>query len=88
MSNRLFGWDLPPGCTNADIERQAGADMSEEEGTVRELLEEAGVDRGTIDRIAEVVDSLASKECTYCVQRENRMLEEVDRVFGANSNSA
>ena len=24
-----FGWDLPPGVTNADIERQAGADYDD-----------------------------------------------------------
>jgi hypothetical protein len=23
----IFGWDLPPGCTNADIERVAGGDL-------------------------------------------------------------
>lgn len=26
--SRLFGWDLPPGCTVGDIERQAGDDFS------------------------------------------------------------
>jgi len=25
--NRIFGWDLPPGCTNADIERVYGGDL-------------------------------------------------------------
>ena len=26
MSRSVFGWDLPPGCTNADIDRAAGGD--------------------------------------------------------------
>ena len=24
MSSKVFGWDLPPGCTHADIERHFG----------------------------------------------------------------
>ena len=27
MSRSPFGWDLPPGCTNADIDRAAGGHM-------------------------------------------------------------
>lgn len=30
--DRLFGWDLPPGCTSRDIDRAAGA-LDEEEDT-------------------------------------------------------
>lgn len=29
MSRNPFGWDLPPGCTNADIDRAMGAYMDE-----------------------------------------------------------
>ena len=27
--NHPFGWDLPPGCTNADIDRAMGGDCDE-----------------------------------------------------------
>ena len=31
MSRHIFGWDLPPGCTNADIDRAFGGDDVERE---------------------------------------------------------
>lgn len=31
MSRSPFGWDLPPGCTDADIDRAMGGDNGEED---------------------------------------------------------
>lgn len=62
MTRNIFGWDLPPGCTHADIERAAGGGPFElplnmpgyaaywdEDGNVY-----AGVDNGEPPKIGNV----------------------------------
>lgn len=68
---RKFGWDLPPGCTHADIDRHFGAgEMSHEAEEVYVLLEDAGVEQSIIDKVCETIDLLAAKECPVCLQKE------------------
>lgn len=76
----IFGWDLPPGCTSGDIERAfGGGDPSPESEEIYEMLEAAEVDQTIIDKVCEIVDRLALKECPECVRRQN----EAEAVFEA-----
>lgn len=67
----IFGWDLPPGCSIRDIERQAGPDPSPESEEVYEILDNAEVNQTVIDKVCAIVDRLALKECPVCIQKQN-----------------
>ena len=64
-----FGWSLPAGCTT--IPGEDVPDTSPESEEAYELLEKAEVDQAIIDRICEMIDTLALKECPECVRRQN-----------------
>lgn len=71
----MFGYsNLPPGCTNRDIDRAAGADTSPESDEVYGLLEDAECAPDLIDKVIEIVDGLADRayaerECPVCDKR-------------------
>ena len=76
-----FGWDLPPGCTMGDIEQHfGGGDPSPESDQVFELLETAEVAQDLIDKVCEIVDTLAYKaaNCKECIRRQEA---EADKHF-------
>jgi len=57
--SRMFGWDLPPGCTTHDIERAIGGrDPFPEEDAALEILETAGVATDVNDKIVEIIGKL------------------------------
>lgn len=79
----IFGWDLPPGCTNRDIENAfGGGDPSPESELIQELLEAAGVEPSTIDRIVKLYDDAEYKaaNCPECERRANAAEAEFDAV--------
>lgn len=77
-----FGWDLPPGCTMGDIERHfGGGEMSPEAEDVLGMLEAAEVDQDIIDKVCEIVDALAFKECSICVQKQNEAEAKADAEY-------
>jgi hypothetical protein len=60
--SRLFGWDLPPGCSHQDIERAMGGDEREPtvfEDNLYEVLDSSQrLSQETIDKVFEQVGKL------------------------------
>lgn len=50
-----FGWDLPPGCTTADIEAQVGDDLPAEVEDILAVMEDHLVPTKVCDRIVEIL---------------------------------
>lgn len=57
MKNNIFGWDLPPGCTQRQIDDAlSGGDPSELVENVLGLLEDAGVSTEINDQIVALIE--------------------------------
>ncbi len=69
-----FGWDLPLGCSHADIERHfGGGDPSPESEKVLELLDGCDVPQEIIDNVCMLVDDLVyrAENCNACAKRQD-----------------
>lgn len=56
MSRNVFGWDLPPGCTQRMIDEAfGGPDPTELQENVLTLLERARIPQATCDTIMEMI---------------------------------
>lgn len=55
----LFGWSLPPGCSNRDIENAyGGRDPTEEEDQILDILERNNVPTDQCDAVMLLVDQI------------------------------
>lgn len=56
MPNSVFGWDLPPGCTQRDIDNAfGGPDPSELQENILTLLEKAKIPQNICDAITAII---------------------------------
>lgn len=75
----MFGWSYPPGCNGPPEDDQLHPKSEE----VQAILEDAGVDQLTIDRVIVIVDRLileAKRGCPRCLEAAARELKE-DRGY-------
>jgi hypothetical protein len=68
MGHSVFGWSYPPGCSGPPGDDYVPSKESEEAYV---LLENAEVDQGIIDKVCEIVDRLADRQCAECIRRQN-----------------
>ena len=90
MSRNVFGWDLPPGCTQRHIDEAfgSGPDPSELQEAVLALLEKGKMPQATCDLIMEAIQEaeLAMSEPdpddAYEAARDARNDANADRIDG------
>lgn len=63
-----FGWSYPPGCSGPPDDEYESSPESDE---VCGLLNEAGIDIAIIDKVCEIIDRLAYRECEKCTREQN-----------------
>ena len=86
MSRSVFGWDLPPGCTQRHIDEAfgGGPDPTELQENVLALLEKGKMPQATCDAIMEMIQEaeLAAAEPDPDAAYEARRDREADRIDG------
>lgn len=77
-----FGWSYPAGCSGPpDVDYTPSPESDEVCG----LMNEAGVDIEIIDKVCEIIDRLADRQCEKCtreqIEAENRVELEMSHQF-------
>lgn len=71
MTRSIFGWSYPPGCSGPPDEPPESELAIEVWG----LLEDAGVDQATLERIDSAIYELEAKADAPCPECERRAIE-------------
>ena len=89
MSRNVFGWDLPPGCTQRHIDEAfGGPDPSPLQQDVLTLLEKARIPQDVCDAIMETIQDAEQNmagpdpDDAYEAARDARMDAIADRIDG------
>jgi hypothetical protein len=79
----MSGWNLPPGCTNADVDKAFGCkrEPSELAENVRALLVRSAVSKQTMEAILEMIeeDEIEAEQPDPDEERDARIDWEMDR---------